>query len=124
MNGVYVLKKLDHWGKDLFRGIDEKVEDSLPKSREKAKNPSYSGCATNGQDAPATAYHAVTASGPHISLKIAQGVAFSFDQNRNLNSWHFCFPYHCTRCTFSWCIYSICSHSIQGSILNTTFSKA
>jgi len=39
-------------------------------------NHGYSGQTTNGENTPAAAHHATTVNGPHISLKIAQGVAF------------------------------------------------
>ena len=65
-------------------GTNGKVEDSLPRGREKATNPNYSGCGTNSKDTVVATYYAATASGPRILLKTARGVAF-FCENRDLN---------------------------------------
>lgn len=48
MSGVYVLKKLDHWGKDLSRGIDGKVEILFQRVEKRLRTPAT-------QDVPLTA---------------------------------------------------------------------
>ena len=48
MSGVYVLKKLDHWGKDLARGIDGKVEILFQRVEKRLRTPAT-------QDVPLTA---------------------------------------------------------------------
>ena len=48
MSGVYVLKKLDHWDKNLSRGIDGKVEILFQRVEKRLRTPAT-------QDVPLTA---------------------------------------------------------------------